>query len=154
LSQPTRLERRKAATRRRVRVLTIVCVGFCLLILATSFPAAALLRQRHALAGATSELSALDAGNRALGREASALAQPQNVATVAQKDYGLIHPGETAYRMIPTGSQHKAPPTGSGTLDQPPVVPGTSGSALTGTSGRAGPPTFWNRVLSTLEFWH
>jgi cell division protein FtsB len=155
LSEPSRIERRRAATRRRVRVLTVACAGFCLLVLVTSFPAAALLRQHHALSTASSELNSLNASNRTLSREADELAQPQNVATVAQKDYGMIRPGQTAYKVIATGSQHKAAPsTGSGTLDQPPVVPGTSGSAIARSSARSGPPSFWNRVLSTLEFWH
>jgi cell division protein FtsB len=151
------MERRKALTRRRVRILTIACVGFCLLVLATSFPAAALLHQRHALSTASSELSSLNSGNRTLSREANQLAQPQNVATVAQKDYGMTRPGQTAYRVIPTSSQQKSggAQTGSGTLDQGPIVPGTSGSALgKQPQPSSGPPGFWNRVLSTLEFWH
>ena len=136
--------------------MTIACVGFCLLVLATSFPAAALLRQRHALSTASSELNSLDAGNRTLSREANQLAQAQNVATVAQKDYGMTRPGQTAYRVNTENSQQKSggAPTGSGTLDQGPIVPGTSGSALSKPEQPSGPPGFWNRVLSTLEFWH
>jgi cell division protein FtsB len=175
----TRIERRRAIRRRRARLVTVVCAGFCMLVLATSFPVAALLRQHASISAATSELERLTAGNQSLRAQASDLSQPANVAAIAQRDYDMVRPGQTAYRVLPSSS---AGSSGHSALDQGPVVPGSpqsqalvgadpaaaapgsggSGGNSTGASGTEGagsasagrgPPGLWSRVLASLEFW-
>jgi cell division protein FtsB len=182
----TRIERRKAIQRRRARNVTLVCVAFAVVVLATSFPASALFRQRQAISEASNDLSTLNSQIHSLRTQAEALSQPQNVAAIARRDYGMVRPGQTAYRVIPTSSSasEAGSVVGQGTLDQGPVVPGSeesqalvgaatgngsSGAGGTSAGANAGQdpssqgsqgghsggssPRFWNRVLSTLEFW-
>jgi cell division protein FtsB len=175
MSPLSRVDRRRAIRRRQTRIVTVVCVGFCILVLATSFPAAALLRQRHDLSTASSELSTLNSQIRSLQSQDEELSQPQNIAAIARRDYGMVRPGQTAYRILPTSSQESSNESLSGNLDQGPVMPGSAQSlALDGagpglgqqplttpgvTSGspaiRSGSatPGLWSRVLGTLEFW-
>ena len=61
MSPMTRMERRKAIERRRIRILTLACLAFAVVVLATSFPAAALFRQRQSISQASSDLSTLNA---------------------------------------------------------------------------------------------
>jgi hypothetical protein len=72
----SRMERRRAVSRRRARLVTVVCLGFCGLVLATSFPVSALMRQHRQMAAATSELRSLSAGNESLQKQASVLSDP------------------------------------------------------------------------------
>jgi cell division protein FtsB len=181
----SRIERRKAIQRRRARNVTLVCIAFAVIVLATSFPASALFRQRQAISQASNDLSTLNAQIHSLRSQADALSQPQNVAAIARRDYGMVRPGQTAYRVIPTSTSasQSGSVVGQGTLDQGPVVPGSAesqalvgaatGNGSSGVGDSAGAnagqepsaegsqgghsgtssPTFWNRVLSTLEFW-
>jgi cell division protein FtsB len=182
----TRIERRKAIQRRRARNVTLVCIAFAVIVLATSFPASALFRQRQAISQASNDLSTLNAQIHSLKTQADALSQPQNVAAIARRDYGMVRPGQTAYRVIPTSTSasQSGSVVGQGTLDQGPVVPGSvesqalvgaaTGNGSSGVEGSSSganaaqdtssqgsqgghsgssSPTFWNRVLSTLEFW-
>lgn len=177
----TRMERRRAVSRRRARLVSVVCLGFCGLVLATSFPVSALMRQHRQMATATSELRSLSVGNESLQKQASVLSDPANIATLARRDYDLVRPGQTAYTVLPhSGSpQTSATSSGHSSLDQGPVAPGSSQSeALLGggvststgsSSGSSGVPSvsghgrtaspakstpgLWSRVLGTLEFW-
>jgi cell division protein FtsB len=175
------MERRRAVSRRRARLVSVVCLGFCGLVLATSFPVSALMRQHRQMATATSELRSLSVGNESLQKQASVLSDPANIATLARRDYDLVRPGQTAYTVLPhSGSpQTSATSSGHSSLDQGPVAPGSSQSeALLGggvststgsSSGSSGVPSvsghgrtaspakstpgLWSRVLGTLEFW-
>ena len=177
----SRMERRRAVRRRRARLVTVICLGFCGLVLATSFPVSALMRQHKQMAAATSELRSLSAGNESLQKQASVLSDSANIATLARRDYDLVRPGQTAYTVLPhSGSpQSSATSSGHSTLDQGPVAPGSSESEAllgggvstsTGSSSASsgGPsvsgqgqtaslakstPGLWSRVLGTLEFW-
>jgi cell division protein FtsB len=177
----SRMERRRAVSRRRARLVTVVCLGFCGLVLATSFPVSALMRQHRQMSAATSELHALSAGNQSLQKQVNALSDPANIATLARRDYDLVRPGQTAYTVLPhSGSpQTSATSSGHSTLDQGPVAPGSSeseallgGGVSTSTGSSSGSPGvssvsgqaqtatppkstpgLWSRVLGTLEFW-
>jgi cell division protein FtsB len=181
LKAETRMQRRRAIRRRRARIIWVVCGAFCLVVLATSFPAQALLRQREAISSTTSELDRLNAGDQALQRQADELANPANIAALARSDYNMVSPGEKAYQVLPTADSPEAKSLASGhsALDQGPVAPGSAESQAllgdagsetnsgshpgTGASGdqasspasvvqhRA--PGLWGRVLNTLEFW-
>jgi cell division protein FtsB len=174
----TRMERRRAIRRRRARIVWVACGAFCLLVLATSFPAQALIRQHEAISSASSELDRLTAGNKALQRQADELSNPANIAALARSDYDMVSPGEKAYEVLPAaGSQaSKNLSSGHSLLDQGPVAPGSAQSqALLGDAGstnssgsssvpghvgdsqsagaKHSTPGLWGRVLNTLEFW-
>jgi cell division protein FtsB len=177
----SRMERRKAVSRRRARLVTVACLGFCGLVLATSFPVSALLRQHRQISASTAEIGALVSGNESLQKQASALSQPANIATLARRDYDLVRPGQTAYTVLPLpgSSQSSGTSSGHSSLDQGPVAPGSSeseallgGAVATGAGSSADPsgatavtseggaarsvkstPGLWTRVLGSLEFW-
>ena len=179
----TRIERRRAMSRRRARLVGIVCLGFCALVLATSFPLSALFRQHQQISGATQELRTLTSGNLSLQKQATDLSRPANVAALARRDYDLVRPGQKAYTVLPLpGSTQSASSSGQSSLNQGPVAPGsaesqellggdglsgsgTPGDSSTGAAGSGGSqpqsgrsakgtPGLWTRVLGTLEFWH
>jgi cell division protein FtsB len=175
----TRMERRRSIRRRRARIIWVVCGAFCLLVLATSFPAHALLRQRSAINSSSAELDRLTAGNKELQSEATELSNPANIAALARSDYDMVSPGETAYDVLPSTGSQRASSKGHSSLNQSAVAPGSSESQeLLGDTGSSVPPTsssasnssgtgssgtrssgsqktpgLWGRVLDTLEFW-
>ncbi len=122
-------------------MVTVACLGFCALVLATSFPVSALMRQHRQASAATAELRALTTGNDSLQQQASELSQPANIATLARQDYDLVRPGQKAYTVLPLpGSMHSsAASSGHSSLDQAPVAPGSAESeALLGYGGLNG----------------
>jgi cell division protein FtsB len=179
----TRMERRHAIRRRRSRIVWVVCGAFCLLVLATSFPAEALIRQHDAISSASSELDRLTAGNKSLQRQAQELSNPANIDALARSDFDMVSRGEKAYQVLPVAGSPDPTSLSSGhsVLDQGPVAPGSAesqeilgdagsttpsssqSSSGPGTSGQAngsrgsgaphGTPGLWGRVLNTLEFW-
>jgi cell division protein FtsB len=168
-------------SRRRVKLVGVACLALCVLVLATSFPVSALMRQHRQISAATSELQALTSENESLQMQASTLSQPSNIAALARRDYDLVRPGQTAYKVLPLPGSLESPQTSSGhsSLDQGAVAPGSAqseallgdgGPAATGSppgssgapsgtaQGQAGTtaksvPGLWSRVLGTLEFW-
>jgi cell division protein FtsB len=175
----TRMERRHAIRRRRARIVWAACGALCLLVLATSFPAQALLRQRSAISSSAAELDRLTAGNKELQLQATELSNPANIASLARSDYDMVSPGEKAYEVLPSTGASQASSQGQSSLDQGPVAPGSAASqALLGDAGSAistasglgaasspgspvsgspgtlhGATGLWGRVLDTLEFW-
>ncbi|MGO9341515.1 MAG: FtsB family cell division protein [Acidimicrobiales bacterium] len=180
-SPASRIERRRAVSRRRAKLVGVACLGLCALVLATSFPVSALMRQHRQISTATAELQALTSENESLQLQASALSQPANIAALARRDYNLVRPGQTAYSILPPAGSLKSSPASSGhsSLDQGPVAPGSAqseallgdggpattasspGSSGTGSGNAQGQgdataksvPGLWSRVLGTLEFW-
>ncbi|MFZ0666862.1 MAG: septum formation initiator family protein [Acidimicrobiales bacterium] len=169
---PTRMQRRKAIRRRQARVVMITCAAFCVIVLATSFPAAALLHQRNAISGDKAELAKLQAGNVALERQAVELSQPGTVSNLAHRDYDMVKSGSKAYTVLPAaGSDTTGSSDGRSSLNQGPIAPGSSQSVSLVDGSAASPPAgashsrstaaghgafspgLWDRVLDTLEFW-
>jgi len=172
------MERRAAIRRRRHRIVWVVCGGFCVLVLVTSFPLQQLVRQRDSISSTAAEVKRLTAGNAALQQQAEELSDPANIAALARRDYGMVRPGDKAYAVIPVaGSPEANLSSGHSALDQGAVAPGSaesqellgdqgSGSqsssadsaSAAGANGppkpaRASPPGLWGRVLDSLEFW-
>jgi len=172
----SRVERRRAVRRRQTRLLFVICLAFSALVIATSFPATALVRQHNAIASEKAQLAGLTAGNKALRSQAAELLEPANVDALARRDYDMVQRGEQAYTVLPSSgsSNSSAASTSQNSLNQGVVAPGSSESQdLTGVSsgsardlagggteaGSAGGhtgvvPDLWNRVMDTLEFWH
>jgi cell division protein FtsB len=138
----TRMERRRAIRRRRARIIWVVCGAFCLLVLLSSFPAHALLRQRSAINSSSAELDRLNAGNKELQSEATELSNPANIAALARSDYDMVSPGETAYDVLPSARTQKESSKGHSSLNQSAIAPGSPESqALLGEAGSAVPAT-------------
>ncbi len=70
-SPASRIERRRAVSRRRAKLVGVACLGLCALVLATSFPVSALMRQHRQISTATAELQALTSENESLQLQAS-----------------------------------------------------------------------------------
>jgi cell division protein FtsB len=164
---------------RRARTMLGAAVVLAAVILLTSFPLSGVLSQRAALSSTARELTAVQAENQSLGRQASQLAAPSTLNELARHDFGFVPKGDRVYNVLPATS-----PSGSSSLgpDQvplngPPVVPGSlrsqaligvvgaGGSASaprtgTGTSGGSAggpsgePRSYWGRVVRSLEFWN
>jgi cell division protein FtsB len=168
----TRLQRRKAVRRRQVRLLTLVCLAISALVLVTSFPATALLRQRSDVSSANSELQRLTSENKDLQSQANELSMPNNIENLARRDYDMVKPGQKLYDVLPSSSASSSTASsGSSSLNQRAVSPGSNESQeligdgdSTGTqpatSLRVGSekatvqgPNLWGRVLNSLEFW-
>jgi cell division protein FtsB len=177
------MERRHAIRRRRSRIVWVACGAFCLLVLATSFPVEALIRQHDAISSASSELDRLTAGNKSLQRQAQELSNPANIDALARSDFDMVSRGEKAYQVLPAAGSSDPTSLSSGhsVLDQGPVAPGSAesqeilgdagsttpssseSSSGPGTSGQTNgsqgsgaphvTPGLWGRVLDTLEFW-
>ena len=128
--------------RRRVRAMVSAAVLFAAVVLLTSFPASEVVSQRAALSSAAHELSSLDAANRVLAAQASALSDPATVQSLARHDYGFVGQGDRAYDILPAPGADDPTSTSSGyvPLDASPVVPGSARSqALLGVDTPASP---------------
>ena len=140
--------RRAALTleHRRARTLLGAAIVLAALILLTSFPLGGVLAQRSALSSTAHELTAVQADNASLGRQASLLAAPSTLNGLARHEFGFVPKGQRAYNVLPSSSR-----AGSGSTTQtsagadqvplngPPVVPGSARSqALIGVVAPAG----------------
>jgi cell division protein FtsB len=180
-------ERRQGAEqrpveRRRARALLLASVLFCAIVLVSALPWSTLLNERSQLSSASAEVMALRAENRALADQARQLSNTAVQTALARQDYGLVHPGQTAYDILPPPGTTSSNAIASGhvPLDEAPVVPGSrrseelleagvGGATVPGASGGtagagdSGPTSsssagtggggFWSRVGHTLEFW-
>lgn len=136
-------------------------------ILAAWLPVGALLSQRAALTAASTRLTQLSTGGRALTAEAARLQTPAMVDQLAREQYQLVQPGQRLVQVLtptfrPT-SQRAAGGPFPGDPGFAPVVdpadatsgpgPAPSKPAATAHPSVPGGPGFLSRVLSTLEFW-
>ncbi len=138
----------------RARAALAVAVLIGLVIVATEFPLGQLLHGRAALAQANAQLSDLQAQNRQLGAQVSALRNPSTVARIAHDEYGLVTKGERSIVILPDSGGAPSGPLSSAKVPTSDLVP--SDAIVSGTGGgpvghRAG---FWSRLLQRLEFWH
>jgi cell division protein FtsB len=168
--------------RRRARALLLAAVLFCGIVLLSALPWSTLLNERSQLSSASAEVLALRAENRALADQARQLSNTSIQTALARQDYGLVHPGQTAYDILPPPGTTSSNAVASGhvPLDEAPVVPGSrrsqelleagvGGATVPGDAGatatdqtkgstsragsRSGGGGFWSRVGHTLEFW-
>ncbi len=82
-----------------VAVVSVVLVGVAFV---TLFPIGTMLSQRHQLNAVSSQLSRLQAANRALRAKARLLRTNAEIAKLAHEQYGLVKPGQEAYVVLPT----------------------------------------------------
>jgi hypothetical protein len=177
--------RRAALTleHRRARTLLGAAIVLAALILLTSFPLAGVLAQRSALSSTAHELTAVQADNASLGRQASLLAAPSTLNGLARHEFGFVPKGQRAYNVLPSSSPSGSSASGSLGPDQvplngPPVVPGSlrsqalvgvvapaagagtprladgTGTGAAGSRPHGEPRSYWGRVVRSLEFWN
>lgn len=178
--------RASAPAHRKVRgrrVPLIVGAVIALIVVGTSFPAAALLSQHKQLASADARLAALRHENDLLAQQQHDLKSNVAIGRLAREEYQLVPAGESLYQVLPaTGSSSRAVTGlgGQGVVDPadapdlspdpglapPSTVGATSGSGAAGSThgttggspaqvGGATAPagSFWSRVGGSLEFW-
>lgn len=111
---------------RRHRVPLVAAAVLALVLLATSFPLAGLLSQRHQLAAAAAQLNQLQRTNRSLAEVQRQLTSPTAIQHLARERYQLVSPGQTLYDVLPPGGHVGAKTPGSATSGDPgnqPLVP-------------------------------
>jgi cell division protein FtsB len=140
---------------RRARLILVGAFVFFVALVATSFPAGVIVRQRVVLAAVDRQLVAVDVHNAALSSQIASLQQPSTIEAIAREDYGLVRPGQLSYVILPGKGAHAV---GAGTLGVEPIP--VDDLVPTGVSALAIPeprlpksPSLWSRTLRELEFW-
>ncbi|HXQ62638.1 MAG TPA: septum formation initiator family protein [Acidimicrobiales bacterium] len=120
-------QRPRPVQRRRARALLLAAVVFAAVVLLSALPWSTLADQHAQLTSASSELSQLQAENRALAVQARRLSNKTTQAGLARQDYGLVESGQKAFDILPPPGTTPSEVTGGGhvPLDEPPVVPGS-----------------------------
>jgi len=144
---------------KRARLFFFLALLIALVVLVANFPLGSLVEGRSAVRADTAQLAALQAENRALSSEVRALHDPATVGRIAHSEYGLVTPGQRSVVVLPgaAGSSSSAPdPLSDNPIPSSDLLPS---DAILGPSARlAQPPvhepSFWHRVIATLEFWH
>jgi cell division protein FtsB len=159
-----RRRRRSPATRslRLARVALLAGLGLAGAIAVTQLPLGELLAQRGQIAVASRQLAVVDQRNAQLSAENRALAQPATVAAIAHQDYGLVHPGQLAYVILPAANDRGEGVLGRVSISRSQMV-SSDAAALTGIApaaaatpsagAGAGPASLLSRTLDHLEFW-
>jgi len=113
--------------RRRARALLFLAAVFAAIVLLRGLPWSTILNQKAQLSSATVEVKELQAENNALAVQAQQLAANSTQAALARQDYGLVHPGQTAYDVLPPPGPAASAAIGGGhvPLDETAVVPGS-----------------------------
>ncbi|GMQ85406.1 MAG: hypothetical protein BMS9Abin07_0972 [Acidimicrobiia bacterium] len=97
------LERDTPTTPRKQRwgwVLAVVLLGALALTVSGVFPFRQLVDQRRAVEESRQQLAALEAENRKIAEDVSALSTDAEIERVARDQYGLVRPGETGYVIV------------------------------------------------------
>jgi hypothetical protein len=129
------------------------------------FPLRTYVEQRAALSGARQTAARLADQNAALRSEAARLQTPAEIGQLARERYGLVHPGQEEYAILPApvtaGSRagHTAAPGSSvtfGATQSGGASPGGSSAGGSSAGGSAAPASsggLWSRFVRQLEFW-
>jgi len=83
---------------RRTAVVATVVAVTCVLV---ALPARSYLRQRSEVAEAKTSLEELERRNDELQARRDRLSDPDEVARIARRDYGLVELGEESYAVLP-----------------------------------------------------
>jgi hypothetical protein len=141
------------------RLFFFVALGIAVVILVANFPVGALLQGHSTVRADSTQLAALQAENRQLAAQVKALHNPAVVGRIAHSEYGLTEPGERSVVVLPGST--KVPSSTANPLANNPVPVSDllpSDAILDPASSPVLPavhePSFWHRVLDSLEFWH
>ena len=133
---------------RRARWPLAAVAALIVALFLLGFPLRTYVEQRGALSAARETAARLADQNAALRSEAARLQSPAEIGQLARERYGLVHPGQEEYAILPapvsTGSRagHPAAHKPAVTVTAPPqAVPPASSGGL------------WSRFVRQLEFW-
>ena len=142
---PRNASARPRANSRRLPVAIAVVIA--LVVVGTSFPAAALLRQHGQLSSTSAQLQRLQHQNQLLAQQQKQLNSQAEIERFARQDYQLVFPGQTLFKVLPpTGGTATATGALAGDPGNQPLVapadapnmspdPGLPQSGTTGSSG-------------------
>ncbi len=138
----------------RARLLLVAAFIAGIVIVATEFPLGQLMRGRAAMSEASSQLSRLQAQNRALTAEVVSLHQDATVARIAHAEYGLVSKGQRSVVVLPLPSAGSGP-LGATTVPRSDLVPTDAivNPAVGGDGKVVKRVGFWSRLVQRLEFW-
>ncbi len=148
-----------------------------LVIVGTSFPAAALLRQHQQLSSSSAELQKLQHQNQLLAEQQQQLTSNAEIQRFARQYYQLVLPGATLFNVLPPaghptaavgsaptgdpGNQPLVSPADAPNMSPDPGLPqgGTLGNGGGSTGGSPGSvpatsPTGTSSRASPGGFWH
>lgn len=92
--------RRGVLARRAAMVLTVVAVT----VLFVAMPMRSYLAQQSDVEGARASLAEIDQGNKKMAARLEHLSDPDEIARIARRDYGLVQQGEESYAVLPPPS--------------------------------------------------
>ncbi|HWD51476.1 MAG TPA: septum formation initiator family protein, partial [Acidimicrobiales bacterium] len=163
------------------RLPIAIAAVIALVIVGTSFPAAALLHQHQQLASSSAQLQKLQHQNQLLAEQQQQLNSKAEIQRFARQYYQLVLPGATLFNVLPPaghtatavgtaptgdpGSQPLVSPANAPNMSPDPGLPqggtpGTGGSSSSGGSGSspvapsAGSATGTSGSASPGGFWH
>jgi cell division protein FtsB len=152
--QTEALLRRRTHRARLGLVVSVIAAGT---FVGLEFPVAELLHQRAEIGLTASQLRVLTATDRALAGQVASLRSASGIERIAHEQYGLVHPGQAAYVVLPfRGDRNRGNPLAEHPIPSGAIVPAVAGAvAARGRDSSAGPPSegLWQRVLARLEFW-
>jgi len=99
------------------RLPVAIAALIALVILGTSFPAAALLKQHQQLASSSAQLQKLQHQNQLLSEQQAQLNSKAEIQRFARQDYQLVLPGQTLFNVLPPAGH--AAPAGTSTTSSP-----------------------------------
>jgi cell division protein FtsB len=161
------------------RLPVAIAALIALVILGTSFPAAALLKQHQQLASSSAQLQKLQHQNQLLSQQQQQLNSKAEIQRLARQDYQLVLTGQTLFNVLPPtgqagaavgsstvtpgdpGSQPLVSPADAPNMTPDPGLPqggtaGTTGTSSSGSSptGPTGSSTGSSSAASPGGFWH
>jgi len=144
---------------KRARLFFFTALLLAAAIVVTNFPLAALWHERSTIQTESAQLAALQVVNRMLSRQVRALHDPATVGRIAHDEYGLVAPGQRSLVVLPgavSSSASSRDPLANNPIPRSDLLPSDAvlGPAPQAASRHAPQPSFWDRVLGHLEFWH
>ena len=130
----------------RARLFFVVALLIAVVILVANFPVGALLQERATVRTDSVQLAALQAENRQLSSQVKALHDPAVVGQIAHSEYGLTEPAPSS-----------APnPLADNPIPFSDLLPSDAilDPSVPVEQPAVHEPSFWHRVIGTLEFWH
>jgi cell division protein FtsB len=126
----------------------LVAAVVALIVVGTSFPAAALLSQHRQVASATAQLNQLRHQNLLLTEQQQQLNSKTEIGRLAREEYQLVSPGQSLYSVLPSNaastSSTATQDTGSLPVVSPADAPDMSpdpGLPQVGSTGSSGTKT-------------
>ena len=159
------------------RLPIAIAAVIALVIVGTSFPAAALLRQHQQLSSSSAQLQKLQHQNQLLAEQQQQLTSNAEIQRFARQYYQLVLPGATLFNVLPPaghpatavgsaptgdpGNQPLVSPADAPNMSPDPGLPqgGTLGNGGVSTGGSTGSvpatsPTGTSGSASPGGFWH